>query len=276
MPSAPPRPVLRTLAVRTVKPLVGERTWARLRRRAGRPGRPARLRTLTEIAQQLGTDKWGDHFYTGHYERHLGHLRHREFTLLEIGVGGYAREGEGGASLKMWKRFFHRAQVVGLDIEDKSFVDRPRIRTIRGSQTDEALLQRVVAEHGAPLVVIDDGSHRPADIRETFRILFPMLPDGAFYAIEDTQTSYWPTFGGSLDRDDPTTTMALVRELIDGLNHEEFLDEDHRPTYTDQHVAAVHCYHNLVVIEKGTNAEGSRWRDAQVRKLAKQAARDQT
>ena len=41
-------------------------------------------------------------------------------------------------------------------------------------------------------MVVDDGSHRPADIiRATFRLLFPLLPDGdGIYAIEDTQTSY--------------------------------------------------------------------------------------
>jgi demethylmacrocin O-methyltransferase len=105
--------------------------------------------------------------------------------------------------------------------------------------------------------VIDDGSHRPQDVIDSFGILFPMLADDGLYVIEDIQTSYWPPWGGSLDPDDPTTSMALVRRLLDGLNHEEFLDPAYRPTYTDEHVVAVHCYHNLVVIEKGENREGS-------------------
>ena len=50
--------------------------------------------------------------------------------VLELGIGGYARERQGGASLKMWKWFFPRAQIVGVDIEDKSFVDEPRIRVV--------------------------------------------------------------------------------------------------------------------------------------------------
>ena len=77
------------------------------------------------------------------------------------------------------------------------------------------------------------------------------------YVIEDIQTSYWPQWKGSLDLDDPNTSMAMVKRLLDGLNHEEFLDETYEPTYTDQHVVGVHCYHNLVVIEKGDNREGS-------------------
>ncbi|MCW2851388.1 MAG: hypothetical protein JWM84_1052 [Nocardioides sp.] len=262
-----PHPLL-TLAVRRIKPLVPAPLWQRLRRLAGRAAAPApvspaeerrrRLQTmdLTELAQEFRTDKWGRHFYTPHYQRHLEHLRDREFTLLEIGIGGYAREKQGGRSLRMWKHFFPRAQVVGLDIEDKSFVEAPRIKAYQGSQTDPEVLERIVAENGRPQVIIDDGSHRPEHIRETFRMLFPLLADDGVYAIEDTQTSYWPTWGGSEDRQDPTTTMALVKDLLDGLNHEEFLDPDYEPTYSDRHVVAVHAYHNLIVIEKGLNNEG--------------------
>lgn len=269
---------LRRVAVRTVKPLVGESTWQRLRSRAGRGtrGKAARKRNLTpqqrerqerrerlramnltELAVHFGTDKWGTHRYTPHYQRHLEHLRGEEFTLLEIGIGGYSKVGKGGASLRMWKHFFPRAQVLGLDIADKSFVDAPRIRTYQGSQVDEAVLRRIFDDAGEIKVVIDDGSHRPEHIRETFRMVFPLLPDDGIYAIEDTQTSYWPEWGGSEDRHDPTTTMALVKDLVDGLNFEEYVDESYEPTYTDLHVKAVHVYHNLVVIEKGDNREGT-------------------
>lgn len=271
---------LKHLAVTTIKPRVGDRTWQQLRS-AGRlvPARPktepgkgpkaaprteAQLRRerlrqmdLTQLAQVFHTDKWGTHRYTPHYEQHLKHLRTQRFTLLEIGVGGYAVEGKGGASLRMWKNYFPRARIFGLDIEDKSFVDRKRIRTFQGSQTDEQLLRRIVDEAFDLRVVIDDGSHRPEHIRATFEVLFPLLPDGGVYAIEDTQTSYWPEWGGSEDRHDRGTTMALVKDLVDGLNYEEYVDEGYEPTYTDQHVKAVHCYHNLVIIEKGDNREGT-------------------
>ena len=244
---------LKRAAVRHIKPRLGPAQWDRLRGRREPPPRP----DLTEIATRTGTDKWGVHFYTQHYERHLRHLRDEGFVLLEIGVGGYARDKQGGASLRMWKRYFPQAQVVGLDIEDKSFVDRPRITTVQADQTDPDALRDVLDRFGVPRVVIDDGSHRPADIIATFEILFPLLPDGAVYAIEDTQTSYWPEFGGQEDPAASGTTMGFVKSLVDGLNHEEFLTPDYAPTYTDVHVKAVHCYHNLIVIEKGDNLEGS-------------------
>lgn len=265
-----PQP-LRRAAVKTVKPLVSDRVWEVLKR-AGRAGRstpeppqltPAQERRralramdLTELALHFGTDKAGKHHYTQHYERHLGHLKNDSFTLLEIGIGGYRKQGRGGSSLRMWKHFFPKAQIVGLDIEDKSFVEAARITTYQGSQTDAELLRRIERESGGVKVLIDDGSHRPEHIRETFGIFFPLLADDGIYVIEDTQTSYWPRWGGSTDLHSPDTTMALVKDLLDGLNHEEF-EGDHVPSYSDQHVVAVHAYHNLVFIEKGLNNEGS-------------------
>ena len=143
--------------------------WDRLRGHSD-PARPS----LTGLARETGTDKWGVHCYTPHYERHLGHLRDDEFVLLEIGVGGYARSGQGVGPVRMWRRYFERAQIVGLDIEDKSFLDRPRMTTVQGDQTDAPCWTSILERFGVPLVVIDDGSHRPADIIETFGVLFPL------------------------------------------------------------------------------------------------------
>lgn len=252
--------VLRRIAVATVKPRVSARTWQRLRRRF-RPivsnVVPPDQMSLSQLATKFRSDKWGKHWYTQHYERHLRHLKNERFTLLEIGIGGYRNPRRGGASLRMWRAFFPHAQIIGLDLQDKSFLDGDRIRTVRGSQTDADLLRRIVEEAGGVRVVIDDGSHRPEHVRASFAALFPLLADDGIYAIEDTQTSYWPEFGGSDDLANPSTTMALVKELLDGLNHEEFVDESYRPSYTDLHVVAVHAYHNLVIIEKGNNVEGT-------------------
>jgi demethylmacrocin O-methyltransferase len=282
---------LRRAAVKTIKPLVSEDLWSRLRtvaprrdkRASGRPGvrrtpEPAASSnhvvgavppmtqgapdaappSLPDLAARFGTDKWGTHRYAQHYQTHFRRLRSAEFSLLEIGIGGYRDNRSGGASLRMWKEFFPRAQIIGLDVYDKSFVDEDRILTYKGSQTDEELLRRIAEAHPDLKIIVDDGSHQPAHIRATFAILFPLLANGGFYAIEDTQTSYWPRWGGSADLDDPLTTMGLVKDLIDGLNYAEFGDLQPR-NYADAHVVAVHCYHNLVILKKGDNRErGSR------------------
>ncbi|MFC6707215.1 class I SAM-dependent methyltransferase [Flexivirga alba] len=285
--------MLRESAARNIKPLLSDDAWQALRRlspqavrrdlekarkqvadaersatEANARARSAEQRLqqsragagdgLTALAKQFGTDKWGSwHHYTPHYARHLGHLRDERFTLLEIGIGGYAREKQGGASLRMWRSYFPKAQILGLDIEDKSFVDTDRIRTYQGSQTDEQLLNQIVDDADDLKVIIDDGSHRCEHIRATFDILYPLLPDDGIYAIEDLQTSYWPRFGGSADVNATFTSMALVKSFLDDLNWEEFTPVDREPSYVQSHLIALHAYHNLVFLEKGENNEKS-------------------
>ncbi|HEY5345945.1 MAG TPA: hypothetical protein VIK62_06335 [Verrucomicrobiae bacterium] len=50
---------------------------------------------------------------------------------------------------------------------------------------------------------------------------------------------------------------ALLKSLVDGLNHEEFIKPGYVPSYYDQNITGLHFYHNLVFIQKGRNAEGS-------------------
>jgi hypothetical protein len=38
------------------------------------------------------------------------------------------------------------------------------------------------------------------------------------------------------------------------------VDESYLPNYTDLNVVAIHAYHNLVLIEKGCNNEGTKRR----------------
>ena len=100
------------------------------------------------LAEACGTDKWGLHRYTTHYQTHLSHLRSRSFNLLEIGVGGHDAPDVGGASLRMWKAFFPKAHIHPIDIFDKSALQEPRVSIRRGSSADPAFLRSRVARIG--------------------------------------------------------------------------------------------------------------------------------
>jgi len=266
----------------TVKNVLGDknvRVVRQLKRRiSGQPPQPVKKKPtgidaishdLNKLAVHFKTDKWGAHRYTQHYQKHLQHLKNEEFNLLEIGIGGYNRPGQGGASLRMWKAFFPKAQIFGMDIQDKSHVDEDRITTFIGDQSDPSSLNAVADKIGDLDVIIDDGSHRPPHVLTTFATLFPRLKDGGIYVVEDTQSSYWPEFGGDEDPRAEGTTMGFVKRLLDGLNYEEFVDEHYQPSYTDLNVVGVHFYHNLVIIEKGKNAEGTNKRSALKARYAK-------
>ena len=214
-------------------------------------------RDLPKLAELFGTDKWGSHRYAQHYQRHFAPLRLSRVNLLEMGVGGYDDPEGGGHSLRMWRTYFPRGTIYGIDVHDKRYHDEPRIKTFRGSQADESFLRRVAAEIGRLDIVIDDGSHINREALTAFATLFPLLGDGGIYAIEDTQTSYWPDFGGSSDDlNAKATTMGFLKALADGMNYEE-IPGAYEPDYFARHIVSLHFYHNLAFIYKGMNAEGS-------------------
>jgi demethylmacrocin O-methyltransferase len=233
----------------------------RKKRRLWSPVTALHSENLTELARIFGTDKYWKHTYMPHYQRHFELLRTRPLALLEIGVGGYEDPREGGDSLRMWKRYFPNARIFGIDVYDKQHQDEARIKTFRGSQTDEDFLRTVVGEIGTVDIVIDDGSHKNADVIATFRLLFPLIGADAIYVVEDLQTSYWSEVDGVVwdGSSDPSahTSMNFFKTLVDGVNHAEFPAKNYQPTYFDTHIVSMHFYHNLLFVQKGENRDGS-------------------
>lgn len=218
---------------------------------------------LGALALANGSDKWGVlHRFTPHYDHHLRRLRNEAVRVLEIGVGGYAFM-PGGGSLKMWKRYFHRGQIFGTDIFDKSHADELRVKTLVADQNDPDQMRRLAVEHGPFDVVIDDGSHVNGHVRTAFHTLFPHLNAGGVYVIEDLWTAFCPGFGGEdARRPGPGTSLDLVKELVDSIQYEEWrggAGEDAASVAAT--AVGLHVHHNIAFIEKGVNGEGGvpRW-----------------
>lgn len=209
---------------------------------------------LKALATVYGTDKWRGHRYAEHYEKHFGPLRYKRLNILEIGIGGYEDPELGGNSLRMWRTYFPKSRIYGIDIYEKSLHNERRIKTFKGSQVDENFLDQMIRTIGRVDVIIDDGSHENEHVLFSFKHLFPLLSEKGIYVIEDTQSSYWPGYGGSSDdltRQD--TTMGFLKGLADGLNYVEFKNEKYECSYYDTHIVAMHFYHNIVFIQKGLN-----------------------
>lgn len=134
---------------------------------------------LDEMGMSTGTDKTSIfHDYLRHYERIFARFKNEPINVFEIGVLG-------GASLKMWERFFTRARIIGIDIKaecQKYATERTTIEI--GSQADVNFLESIVTKY-PPTIIIDDGSHRADHIRISFEYLFPRLLLGGIYSIED-------------------------------------------------------------------------------------------
>jgi hypothetical protein len=212
------------------------------------------------LARASGADK-GDHGFTEVYDRFFADYRNRKVTLLEIGVGGYDKVS-GGWSLALWAAYFQRGKIIGIDIHDKTHLSRGRIQVYQCSQIDRVALRVIADRYDGFDIVIDDGSHLNCHQIESFNILFPFLKTPGVYVVEDTQTSYWPAFGGggvgtAAHR---RSAICYFKGLIDGLNHAENFASPHVPsTAFHLQIGGIYFQHNIIAVLKGDNSAESRW-----------------
>ena len=158
----------------------------------------------------------------------------------------------------MWKKYFPYGNIFSIDIYDKSPIQERKIKIFKGSQVDDFFLNSVLKETGELDLIIDDGSHINEHVIQTFKLLFPKLKKGGIYVIEDTQTSYWKSYGGdSMNLNNPNTMMNFFKSLTDGLNHKEIINPAFKENYYDKNIVSIHFYHNLIFIYKGDNNEES-------------------
>jgi SAM-dependent methyltransferase len=187
------------------------------------------------------THKWTHYFPA--YERHFGRFVNRPCVFWEIGCGK-------GGSLQMWKQYLGPyAQIVGLDILPAAAEFAEEQIAVRiGDQADRQFLQAVLAEFGAPDVVLDDGSHRMSDITASFQYLYPRMSPTGVYLVEDLHTAYWEEYGGGLGR--PESFIEVSKTLIDELNAVHARD-DLQPSPFTAATLSMHYYDSIVVFERG-------------------------
>jgi SAM-dependent methyltransferase len=164
-------------------------------------------------AGKYPTDKSQD--YLDNYELFLRPVRAREVKLLELGVNQ-------GGSLLMWRDYFPKGVVAGLDFRLFQLADDTgRVRIYQGRQEDLGLLTRIageVAPEGFD-VIIDDCSHIAEQARASFWHLFDNhLKPGGLYSIEDWGTGYWARWPDGRPYDGVNHSAGMVgfvKELVD-------------------------------------------------------------
>lgn len=203
----------------------------------------------------LGFKHLGDKFshgYLQYYDFHFSSVRKNKLNIFEIGIGGYADPKDGGASLRLWQDYFPNGRVFGLDIYDKSAHEDKRIKTFIGSQNEPSFLRELASKIGKIDIIIDDGSHVNEHIITSFNVLFPLLGEDGIYVIEDINTSYSASYGGSsTDLDSKSTAIGMVKDLIDSLHYQFIGGRVH--TMSDGHIQSIHCYPGIIFIKKGLN-----------------------
>lgn len=206
------------------------------------------LSFLDQLAIKYGTDKGTtDHSYTSRYEIYLEQYRDVEFNLLEIGVYN-------GSSIKMWKEYFPKANIVALDIDPKcKQYEEDRITIHIGDQTDVNFLNDVFNQYGHFEIILDDGGHSWKQQIISFETLFPLLTPGGMYLVEDLHTSYKPQ---SVWDDYHITGVDYFKNLVDAINlngksfrgykeiNGQFLN------YFEKNIDYIHFYKSMLVVGK--------------------------
>lgn len=187
-------------------------------------------RYFDSVSEGPGIWKWRHYFPI--YHRHLSKFVGRDVHVLEIGI--YS-----GGSLAMWLDYFGEGcQVYGVDIAPVCKKhERERVSVFIGDQSDPEFWERVVSAVPRIDAVIDDGSHVAEHQIASLKSLLPHMAPGSVYICEDI-----------LDLASPF--HSFVEGLTRPLGHVTLSSEHAPATELHQHVASLHRYPMVTVIEK--------------------------
>jgi len=131
--------------------------------------------------------EWIGHNYWQVYDSFFENLKDEKISFLEFGFGA------SGDCLRTFAEFFENADLIaGADynmkfVEGIKFED-PRIQTFYVDQESIPSLEELSQKFDNKKfdIIIDDASHSPIPIRNTFDVFFDLVKDGGYYIIEDT------------------------------------------------------------------------------------------
>lgn len=149
---------------------------------------------LTEILDSYGSDKGSIHKYSDYYSIELIKVRTEVRNVLEIGIGStdlttpsnMSQNGNPGASLRAWEKYFPNASIFGADIDEKTLFEQSHTRTFLVDQTSQKSLNNLKNQLPRVIdIIFIDGLHTPiADLNSLYTFL-ECIPQNGHIFIED-------------------------------------------------------------------------------------------
>jgi len=168
--------------------------------------------TLSKLCEKHGTDKgfvefekktpygWMPHSYSFYYNSLFSHCRKNIKLVFECGIGSnnpdiacnMTTNGRPGASLRVWREYFNKAQIIGADIDKTILFQEDRINTYEVNQLDPISIKNMWSKikYDNFDIIIDDGLHTLNAGVTFFFHSFEKLKEGGIYIIEDVDFSY--------------------------------------------------------------------------------------
>lgn len=183
------------------------------------------------------------------YQKYLENKRDAK-NVLEIGVLN-------GGSVRMWKEYFPNAQIYGVDILEKfKKHEEERIKIFIGDQGDTEFLKTLPDNLD---VIIDDGSHKPQHMIDTFKYMFKhKLSKNGFYAVEDMlgyQHKVVVTFFMNLAHNINfrSKNEEKIKTVFEHYFAEERKADNTDDGWWDRNILGISFYRYICFIQKGHN-----------------------
>lgn len=187
--------------------------------------------------------KW--HHYFEIYERHFNRFTGKTPVILEIGTAQ-------GGSIEMWNYYFdNNCQIYCIDIDEtcKKHIEDLNFNNVYfeiGDQSNKLFWENYLKNKPNFDIVIDDGGHTALQHITTFECLYNKVSDNGIYLIEDLETAYLTSFGGSRDIGTKKTFIEYSKNFIDMINsHYNNYNLDFRNITN-----SIHYYDQIIVLEK--------------------------
>lgn len=172
---------------------------------------------LNVLCDEYGSDKgevngdgnpyvWASHNYADIYELMFRLRRNDVELVVECGLGTNNSDlkssmgvmGKPGASLRVWKDYFPKARIIGIDIDADILFQEDRISTFQCDQTSENSIKRfcktALLTEASVDIIIDDGLHEFQAGKSLFEAMNKYLANDGIYAIEDVSQADYRLF----------------------------------------------------------------------------------
>lgn len=195
-------------------------------------------REIVELSQIFKTDKEpAMHNFIDVYKRHFDPIRDSVDRVFEIGIFN-------GASHKMWMCYFDSAEIYGIDIRPKPWVENLGVHTYITNQANREQLQTFIDSSGGQFdIIIDDGGHWMNHQQVSLGFLFKHLKPGGLFIVEDVHTSipeFYDGFGVKPTLENTTLTMINHYIMNERIVSEYMLPEEIK--YLQQNIEYVELH----------------------------------
>jgi hypothetical protein len=147
--------------------------------------------------------------YFSIYNELLNEYKNKKIIFVEIGIAN-------GGSLFIWKKFFLRSKIIGIDSnpECKKF-EKYGFKIEIGDQSCPKFWKKFFNKYGKVDVILDDGGHTNHQQISTVVNCTPFIRNGGILITEDTFCSYMKDFGNP----SKYSFINFAKKTIDDINY---------------------------------------------------------